>query len=391
MVETMSTNDLLSTKIAEVKNEMQRYRSLPEYLLDGIGLLLTIFSRPKEKRAPLLPPNALKPDDSNRTSYWLSGLIVAVLTVLIGWLVSRMTGETITARDVSVSVWAAAVGALAMIVNKINIRIFLESFHDSIVDKLLSPNDADDLKSWFERNFKLFWPLVAGLVGGPILAYVLIYNLRLEGNTPINIGTIVVVVLACIQSIWVAYYLIPFYISLPPRLARYHFDLYTTDPSSSEVVGRLSRLMTFIMYVMLGFIVLLTVGLNQVKVLNLSTAFVFTLLIWGPTITFYGAGQFHISNLVTEAKWKTLNEIQSKIEALYKSVLNEQDESPRKEILEVIEKLMDAHDRIKTTPNSALNLRAGLNFLNSLLLPILAFVITNRDIVLQFIERLFRK
>jgi hypothetical protein len=45
-------------------------------------------------------------------------------------------------------------------------------------------------------------------------------------------------------------------------------------------------------------------------------------------------------------------------------------------------KLMDYHDRIRDTPNSALNFRAGLNFLNSLLLPILAFVAANlRDVV----------
>ena len=40
---------------------------------------------------------------------------------------------------------------------------------------------------------------------------------------------------------------------------------------------------------------------------------------------------------------------------------------------------MDFHDRIKATRNSALDLRAGLNFLNSLLLPLLAFLLANLD------------
>ena len=376
----MSTDNLLSTKIAEVKIKMQAYRSLPEYLLDGVGASLTIFSRPREKRGSFLPSNTLRTSESELPSYWLSGLIVAALTLLIGWLVSVIAGEAISTRDISVSVWAATVGALALIANKVNIRTFLESFHESIVDKILSPADVDDLEGWLKRNFKLSSPLVAGLAGGPILAYILIDNLGHSDPTPINIGTIVVVVLSCIQSIWVAYYLGPFYISLPPRLARYRFDLYTTDPSSSEVVGRLSRLMTFILYVTLGFIVLLTVGLNQVDVLNIETAFVFSLLIWAPTIVSYAAGQFHISNMITRAKWKTLNEIQSKIEELYENALNEESASPKKEILDIIEKLMDSHDRIKITPNSALNLRAGLNFLNSLLLPVLAFIVANIDL-----------
>jgi hypothetical protein len=385
----MGTDNLLSAKIAEVKNKIQGYRSLPEYLLDGVGAALTIFSRPREKRSPFLPPNALRRSESSLPSYWLSGLIVATLTVLIGWLVSAITGAPITARDISVSAWAAAIGALALIVNKINIRTFLENFHESIIDKILSPDDVDDLEGWLDRNFKLLSPLVAGLVGGPILAYMLIENLGYGDLIPINLGTIVVVVLACIQSIWVAYYLGPFYLSLPPKLARYHFDLYTTDPSSSEVVGRLSRLMTFILYATLGFIVLLTIGLNQVDVFNLQTAFVFSLLIWVPTIVSYGAGQFHISSMIARAKWKTLNELQSKIEELYKYTLTEEGESPKKDILDVIEKLMDSHDRIKATPNSALNFRAGLNFLNSLLLPILAFVVANLGDVINFIESQF--
>ena len=387
----MGTDNLLSAKIAEVKNKMQWYRSLPEYLLDSIGAALTIFSRPREKSVPVLPSSALLRGKSSLPSYWLNGLIIALLTILVGWLVSVITGETITERDISVSVWAAAVGALALIVNKINIRTFLESFHESIIDKILSPDDVDDLEGWLDRNFKLVSPLVAGLVGGPILAYILIDSLGHGDLAAINIGTIVVVVLACVQSIWVVYYLGPFYLSLPPQLARYHFDLYTTDPSSSEVVGRLSRLMTFILYVALGFIVLLTVGLNQVDVFNLQTAFVFSLLIWVPTIVSYGAGQFHISNIIARAKWKTLNEIQSKIEELYKDTLTEESGSPKKEILDVIEKLMDSHDRIKTTPNSALNFRAGLNFLNSLLFPVLAFLIANLREVLAFIESQFGK
>ena len=372
----MGTDNLLSAKIAEVKNKMQGYRFLPEYLLDGVGATLTIISRPREKRSPFLPPNVLRKNEHG-------------LTVLIGWLVSVIMGETITARDISVSAWAAVIGALALIVNKINIRTFLENFHESIVDKLLSPDNVDDLEDWLDRNFKLLFPLVAGLVGGPILAYILIDNLGYGDLIPINLGTIVVVVLACIQSIWVAYYLGPFYLSLPPRLARYHFDLYTTDPSSSEVAGRLSRLMTFILYATLGFIALLTVGLNQVDVFNFQTAFVFSLLIWVPTIVSYGAGQFHISSMIARAKWKTLNELQSKIEELYKDTLTEEGESPKKDILEVIEKLMDSHDRIKATPNSALNFRAGLNFLNSLLLPILAFVVANLGDVINFIESQF--
>ena len=97
----------------------------------------------------------------------------------------------------------------------------------------------------------------------------------------------------------------------------------------------------------------------------------------------YAAGQYHLSDLITRAKWKLLNELQTKIE-----MLSEGEEIPDKDTLDRLSKLMDYHDRIKATPNSALNLRVSLNFLNSLLLPILAFILANFSDVVNAIRRI---
>jgi hypothetical protein len=73
--------------------------------------------------------------------------------------------------------------------------------------------------------------------------------------------------------------------------------------------------------------------------------------------------------------------VQTKIEKLYSG-----EDIPDKDTLDRLSKLMDYHDRIKATPNSALNFRSSLNFLNSLLLPILAFVFANLDKVMEVIR-----
>ena len=165
---------------------------------------------------------------------------------------------------------------------------------------------------------------------------------------------------------------------------RYHFDLYDPDPSSSEVVGRLSHLLTFLLYVTMAYIVWLTVGLGYVDVLTAETpqpGIVFSMFVWAPTVILYRTGQYHLSDLIIRAKWKTINEIQTQVEELYK-----EEKIPDKDTLDRLSKLMDYHDRIKSTPNSALNFRAGLNFLNSLLLPILAFVVANLKDVINLIH-----
>ena len=99
---------------------------------------------------------------------------------------------------------------------------------------------------------------------------------------------------------------------------------------------------------------------------------IFSVFVWAPTVILYATGQYHVSDVIVRAKWRMLTQVQTKIETLYTGK-----KIPNRETLEQLEKLMNYHDRIKSTPNSALNFRASLNFLNSLLLPVLAFVATN--------------
>lgn len=362
----------------EIRKQMKQYRSLPEYMLDGIGAVLA--GRFRSKYSSFLPIDASGTDGDEIPSYWINGLLIASMTFLVGWLSSKALGETLSLSEIQLGFWAAITGALALIANKVNIRRFLDTFSGPTLDKIESTTDLNVFAKWLEINFRIHWPLVVGLIIGPILAYVLIINWQMNNKASLHIGTTATIGLACIQSVWVAYYLYPFYVSLPAHLSRYHFDLYATDPSSSEVVGRLSQLLTFIMYITLAYIVQLTIGLAQFNILNWNTAFIFSLFVWAPTVLLYAAGQFHISSVISRAKWEILNEIQTKIESLY--VL---EDIPDKDTLERLEKLMDYHDRIKNTPNSAINLRSGLNFLNSLLLPVIAFVIGNLDKIVSFL------
>ncbi len=99
---------------------------------------------------------------------------------------------------------------------------------------------------------------------------------------------------------------------------------------------------------------------------------------WVPTIALFVASQYTLARIITNAKWQTLNGIQAQIAELQarEPILGE-------ETLAHINKLMDYHDRIAATPDSALDVRAGLNFLNSLLLPLLAFVLANLTPILE--------
>lgn len=373
----------LPQKRNDLARRMESYRSLPEYILDGVGALLQrLLSRAARTRATFLPVNVSEQENEGFPSYWINGLTIALFTFLIGWIVSLASGARLRPEEARLTLWAVLTGALALIANKVNIRAFLDTFRVSCVDKLLRSSDVDSLEDWLVANFEWWKPLVVGLLIGPPLAWFLYFTwLGNHAGFSFNLGAFVAILLSCIQSVWVAYYLYPFYVAFPARLNRYHFDLYTPDPSSSEVVGQLSRLLTFILYVTMAFIVWLTLGLTYIGVLTPETptpALLFSIFVWAPTVILYAAGQVHLSDLITRAKWKMLNEIQAKVEDLYA-----EQKIPDAPTLDRLSKLMDYHDRIKDTPNSALNFRAGLNFLNSLLLPVLAFVAANLKEVLS--------
>jgi hypothetical protein len=386
----MKPDKSLAAKRDEFGRQMAGYRSLPEYLLDSLGAVLQRLTSPKKfrERSFFLPLNASEQEQESFPSYLLTGILVALFTFLVGWAVSALSGYRPSADEFKLMAWSAFSGALALVVNKINIRAFLNTFRHSCVDRMLRVADIEALEKWLRRNFNSMLPvyLILGLGGGPFLGWFLYSNwlFNHSATAVFRIGPFVTIVLACIQAVWVAIYLYPFYVAFPSILNRYHFDLYTLDPSSSEVVGQLSRLLTFILYATMAYIVQLTLGLSYVEVLTAKTpvsGFIFSVFIWAPTVILYAAGQFHLSGIILRAKWRTLNEVQAKIEEL-----NRAGKIPDKDTLERLDKLMNYHDRIRDTPNSALNFRAGLNFLNSLLLPVIAFVVANFKDVIAFLK-----
>jgi hypothetical protein len=70
--------------------------------------------------------------------------------------------------------------------------------------------------------------------------------------------------------------------------------------------------------------------------------------------------------------------VQKKIAALQK-----EQALPNDEDRESITWLLDYHERVRSRRNSALDLGSWLNFLNSLLLPLIAFIVGNIDTLLR--------
>jgi hypothetical protein len=168
----------------------------------------------------------------------------------------------------------------------------------------------------------------------------------------------------------VLYYLLAL-ANLPFHFGRYDLRLYAIKPGSSELVARLSEKFGSFAFQLAVYATLFTLLIAYVGVLN-TAGFVFVLLAWVPLVGLFAANQIALSQMIARAKWKTLHEIQSEIERIAG-----EENLAGKETIESLSRLMDYHDRIEGTRRSALDLRALLTFVNSLLLPLLAFLLAN--------------
>jgi hypothetical protein len=345
------------------------YRSLGGIILDGIGRCVQWAARRPE------PP----------TSWWYTGGVVILINALIGFAVSLALGEPLSTGEIQLSVWAAALGGLMLIANKVTVQMFLETFRQSPLGAIDSTDDLRHFQHWLKANFELKRPLFFGLLFGPLLGAGLLLFWVQKNDELFHIGPLIVSMLAGFQSLLVIYYLYPFYVALPVHTSRYRFKLYAANPSSSQLIDELSDLFTAIMYITVGYIIFVILSMTYFKLVTVGASLFLVVMAWVPAVALFAGGQRSLSKVISKAKWETLRAIQAKIEKL------QAEDITSKEALERLNKLIDYHDRIKNTQDSALNLRTRLDFLNSLLLPLIAFVLSNWSQVVTLLRSLWER
>ena len=107
---------------------------------------------------------------------------------------------------------------------------------------------------------------------------------------------------------------------------------------------------------------------------------VFIIPRWLPLIALFVVNQVAISGVITRTKRKSLNEVEVQM-----AELRPREDPPEHETMETLLWLWDYHDRIKGTRNSALDIMGILNLVNTLLIPLLAFLIANRESIFELL------
>ena len=184
----------------------------------------------------------------------------------------------------------------------------------------------------------------------------------------------------------VVYYFINYIFVFVKRLSMYQYKLFEPNPSASEIIHNINNLLNRIFYMVLFlatiFSVWMTYG-NQFGLPNLSV--ILSLMIsWGLGIGLLIIHFKTISSIIVAGKWRALKQIQSEIKAL-------QSKSPILDIqtLEQMNKLLDYHERIKSTPNSLLDQSLFFGVFNTFIIPVVGTLIGNLKTLLPILLGFF--
>jgi len=373
----MATDTALIEKREELKRRLVagEYKTLVDIFLEWFERLL----RKITCRSELLP-------------LWLITVILCVMLQPISFAGIYMAGDWGAYRKLGESFGLGyQIGLLIIIMNGslfIITAIIINQYisrltvlwRDKILDATESETSLKEAEDWLKKTcdwrLHLLVTLIPSILMGP---YQFSLTRTLIGM-PIGYGVIFSTFILNLIA-WSFIYQLLMVIRLSVKLRSYDIKLFAADPGSSEIMSRLSSELGFFVYYIAVLIAILILVITAAGFLS-SLGIILVLLFGLPIIALFILNQTSLSSIVRRAKWKTLNEAQAKIEKLRASK-----NFGNQETMDAIKRLMDYHDRVKATRDSALDFRTYLSFINSLLLPLLAFLIGNLDLVLSLFKK----
>jgi hypothetical protein len=351
----------------ELKSQLAagEYQTLVDAVLMGMGRLIQKITR----RSRPLPK-------------WFSVVVLMVMTYALG------LGLIVIAGDLSIFykfsgnfgpgggliMWLTGLMPfIILLLIDYYIHRILALWWKMMLDATESVASIVDFRKWLVRACDQRLQLVVAIAGGIALgAYLMVVTNTLVGHIGFGIA-----VFTCVVGMFGALFVFLVFVAvdLSLRLRRYELRLFAADPSASEVISRLSGLLSLGVYLTAAYFALLTFIVASGGLL--PTFAPILIMLWLPIIAMFVLNQTSLASIIRRVKWKTLNGIQAQVAALQTA-----ENYSSQETMEAINRLLDYHDRVKDTRGSALDLRATLNFLNSLLLPLVGFLLAKVDRVL---------
>jgi len=366
----MSTDPALIEKREELKRRLAagEYKTLVDIFLEWCDRSIRKVTR-RSKPLPI----------------WLIIVFLVFIINLIVFAEDYVEGDITAVANllrleyrfvIPLMIWITAIATIAFVILNLYVHKLFSLWHDVVLDAMKSLVSLREFEGWLEQvsnwRFHFLLMVVTGSLAFTFTVIPISYELGSFAGFGFAFASIILNVFAgsfVYQIILVGF--------LAAKLRRYDLELFPLDPASSELVHDISTAFNSVIYFIGIIAALLTLPSAFSKLLPSFNIFL-ALSYWPAIITIFILTQASLSIAVQRAKRNTLKEVQTKIERLRAS---KSFGSPK--IMDTISKLMDYHDRVKATRESALDIKAYFSLINSLILPLLAFVLGNLELVLK--------
>ena len=355
-METQATDPFAILKTDLANGE---YRTLVEILSNGAGRLL----------------------GQKHISIWKGSAIICALILVVGTGLAFLLGErqVLSGKPLLIQIVGVILAYNSFVIFQFYTRKLFDFIAKHLIDCFLTPEGLQSLVQWLKvycnvRLHTLFC-LIYGLTMGVYSANTLTTVYHVPSSIGLTVLTCLVVFAWGIPMYWLLVFLL-----LPFCLNKADYHIFKADPASSAIVVHVASIFTGLVY-LYGVVAMGSMFyLAYADLLTPTTWIVSIAVAWLPIILLFIAGQWLSRNIIARAKFLSLSEVQKEIESVQQGA-----SIADKETMEKVYRLLDYHDRIKGSKSKDLYLRASLDFLNSLLLPVAGAIVGNIETFLQSI------
>jgi hypothetical protein len=169
------------------------------------------------------------------------------------------------------------------------------------------------------------------------------------------------------------------------NLRNYQYEINVFSPADSEVIDDISNLLNRSIYVLSGvtgvFTLFSTSSLFARQIIS-TFALPFLTFAWAMIFAQFLLTRFTLGAITNRAKWKTLNRLREKINALEATGdLSDKDTAER------LFRLADIHKQIMASKTNTLDLKSVSTLFSQLMLPLLGLLLGNLDKVLKLLNK----
>lgn len=312
----------------------------------------------------------------------VSSLVVISLGILVCSAIAWLGGaEDFFSPSNQTYVFASAVWVwLSVNISDWQIRRNIQTIQDNLPGLLELPDGENALMKWvgFVSRPRI---QAAGTISLWLVMSILsVTNFRFDYS---QAAAWILAAYLCLGVGWCAFFitwiaaLIFFY---GVSFSRLSLRLFQDHPSSTLPLLALHRaagqLMLFA--VLIGAL-LIPVGLITGR-LTSAMVVITGVTMWVPLLAFYIALEGGFSRHIGNAKNKRLANLQEQI-----SGLEQHGQAPDVKTAELIQRLLEIHDKVRRTPNSLVNVESLVNLFGSLALPLLGGLVKLYEILKQFL------